>query len=126
MHGSRRPRRSSRPRWMRSSGPEKLEGVNPPGRMDERDLRELTAAVAAGRLGRRAFLATMASVGIAAPLAAEMLRAAGVAAQPKASPPPPARRGGGGPLRLLWWQAPTLLNPHFANGTKDVDASRVV
>src|SRR5262249_30567231 len=25
----------------------------------------------------------------------------------------------------LWWQAPTLLNPHFATGTKDQDASRI-
>jgi peptide/nickel transport system substrate-binding protein len=27
--------------------------------------------------------------------------------------------------RALWWQAPTLLNPHFATGTKDQDASRI-
>ena len=26
---------------------------------------------------------------------------------------------------MLWWQAPTLLNPHFATGTKDQDASRI-
>jgi len=26
---------------------------------------------------------------------------------------------------VLWWQAPTLLNPHFATGTKDWDGSRV-
>ena len=37
----------------------------------------------------------------------------------------PAGRSTGGPLRTLWWQAPTLLNPHFATGTKDVDASRI-
>jgi peptide/nickel transport system substrate-binding protein len=37
----------------------------------------------------------------------------------------PTRRGGGGTLKVLWWQAPTLLNPHFATGTKDQDASRV-
>src|SRR5881396_860088 len=37
----------------------------------------------------------------------------------------PSRRGGGGQLRVLWWQAPTLLNPHFATGTKDQDASRI-
>ena len=28
-------------------------------------------------------------------------------------------------LKLLWWQAPTLLNPHFAVGQKDQDASRI-
>jgi peptide/nickel transport system substrate-binding protein len=26
---------------------------------------------------------------------------------------------------VLWWQAPTLLNPHFATGTKDQDGSRI-
>ena len=26
---------------------------------------------------------------------------------------------------MLWWQAPTLLNPHFAVGTKDQDGSRI-
>jgi peptide/nickel transport system substrate-binding protein len=28
-------------------------------------------------------------------------------------------------LKLLWWQAPTLLNPHFGVGQKDQDASRI-
>ncbi len=36
----------------------------------------------------------------------------------------PTKRGGGGPLKVLWWQGPTLLNPHFAVGTKDQDGSR--
>ena len=26
---------------------------------------------------------------------------------------------------MLWWQGPTLLNPHFAVGTKDQDGSRI-
>jgi peptide/nickel transport system substrate-binding protein len=38
----------------------------------------------------------------------------------------PTRRGGGGKLRLLWWNAPTILNPHFATGGRDTEASRVV
>jgi peptide/nickel transport system substrate-binding protein len=38
----------------------------------------------------------------------------------------PTRRGGGGKLRLLYWQAPTLLNPHFATSIPDGEASRVV
>jgi peptide/nickel transport system substrate-binding protein len=29
-------------------------------------------------------------------------------------------------LRLLYWQSPTLLNPHLSTGTKDVEASRLV
>ena len=28
-------------------------------------------------------------------------------------------------LKVLWWQAPTLLNPHFAVGNKDQDGSRL-
>ena len=36
------------------------------------------------------------------------------------------KRGGGGTLKLLWWQAPTILNPHLSQGTKDFDASNVV
>lgn len=36
------------------------------------------------------------------------------------------QRGGGGELQLLWWQAPTILNDHYAQGTKDNDASRPI
>ena len=35
------------------------------------------------------------------------------------------QRGGGGQVRLLYWQAPTIINPHLAQGTKDYHASRV-
>jgi peptide/nickel transport system substrate-binding protein len=37
----------------------------------------------------------------------------------------PTKAGGGGALKLLFWQAPTLLNPHFAVGTKDQEGSRI-
>src|SRR5206468_3937085 len=93
--------------------------------MDERDIHALINEVRAGRLSRRRFVQTMVGLGLTAPLAAQMLTAGGVAAQPKASSFNPTRRGGGGPLRVLWWQAPTLLNPHFATGTKDQDGSRI-
>ena len=29
-------------------------------------------------------------------------------------------------LKLFWWQAPEILNPHLSNATKDLDASRLV
>ncbi len=93
--------------------------------MDEHEIRALVDDVKTGRLSRRRFVQTLVGLGLTAPLAAQMLTAAGVAAQPKAPVFTPTRRGGGGPLRVLWWQAPTLLNPHFATGTKDQDASRV-
>ncbi len=93
--------------------------------MDEHGLRSLIAAVRAGRLSRRRFVQTMVGLGLTAPLAAQMLASAGVAqAQTKWSSNP-TKRGGGGLLKTLWWQAPTLLNPHFAVGTKDQDASRI-
>jgi peptide/nickel transport system substrate-binding protein len=93
--------------------------------MEEREIRSLVEDVVAGRLGRRRFVQLMVGLGLTAPMAAQMLGAAGVQAQPKSPVFTPTRRGGGGPLRVLWWQAPTLLNPHFATGTKDQDASRI-
>jgi peptide/nickel transport system substrate-binding protein len=93
--------------------------------MDERELRTLIDEVKSGRLRRRRFVQTMVGLGLTAPLAAQMLASAGMAqAQTKWSVNP-TKRGGGGLVKTLWWQAPTLLNPHFANGTKDQDASRV-
>jgi peptide/nickel transport system substrate-binding protein len=81
--------------------------------------------VKAGRLGRRDFIRTMVALGLTAPMASQILTHAGVAhAQPKPAFTP-TKRGGGGHLRTLWWQSPTLLNPHFATGTKDQDGSRV-
>ena len=96
--------------------------------MDEYQIRELIADVKCGRLSRRAFVHVMVGLGLTAPLAAQMLSSAGVA-QAQTRPSPglnPTKRGGGGRLRLLWWQAPVLLNGHFATGTKDQDATRPV
>src|SRR5512134_3722715 len=93
--------------------------------MDEQALRGLLNEVKAGRLSRRAFVQTMVGLGLTAPLAAQMLASAGIAhAQPKGTYAP-TKRGGGGALKVLWWQSPTLLNPHFAVGTKDQDGSRI-
>jgi peptide/nickel transport system substrate-binding protein len=92
--------------------------------MDERDIRFLVAEVRRGRLSRREFLRTLTVAGVTIPLAARILGPGRVHAQPRATFTP-TKRGGGGPLRVLWWQAPTLLNPHLANGTKDQDACRV-
>jgi peptide/nickel transport system substrate-binding protein len=93
--------------------------------MDEQALRRLLNEVKAGRVSRRAFVQTMVGLGLTAPLAAQMLASAGIAhAQPKPMAGP-TKRGGGGALKVLWWQSPTLLNPHFAVGTKDQDGSRI-
>src|SRR6185437_539493 len=93
--------------------------------MNERHLRRLIADVKGGRLSRRAFMRRMIALGLTAPLAGQMLDHAGVARAAPASHYKPTRRGGGGALRLLWWQAPTSLNPHFAYGVKDQEAARI-
>src|SRR5262249_17654373 len=93
--------------------------------MNERHLRSLVALVKAGKMSRRGFVQKMVELGLTAPLASQMLAfAGGPAAQTKSDDNPP-RRGGGGALKLLLWQGPTLLNPHFAIGTKDQEASRI-
>jgi peptide/nickel transport system substrate-binding protein len=93
--------------------------------MDERQLRERIAQVKAGRMSRRDFIQSMVGLGLTAPLAAQMLAHSGVARAQPASAYKPTRRGGGGPLKMLWWQGATLLNPHFAVGTKDQEGSRI-
>ncbi len=93
--------------------------------MTEHDLRLMIEAVRARGLTRRAFVTQMVSLGLSAGMAAQLLLHAGVARGQAASNYKPTKRGGGGALRLLYWQAPTLLNPHFATGTKDVDAARL-
>jgi peptide/nickel transport system substrate-binding protein len=93
--------------------------------MDEQTLRGLIALVKAGRMSRRAFVRKMVGLGLTAPLASQMLAYSGVARAATKSSYKPTKRGGGGALKVLWWQAPTLLNPHFAVGTKDQEASRI-
>jgi peptide/nickel transport system substrate-binding protein len=91
--------------------------------MGKHDLQGMIDRVKAGRLSRRGFIQRMAALGLTAPMATQLLAYGGVAmAQPK-SDYKPTHRGGGGTLKLLWWQGPTLLNPHFAVGTKDQDGS---
>ena len=95
--------------------------------MDEQTLRQLTREVEVGRLSRRRFAQMMVGLGLTAPMAGPDARRG--RRVPTPSPRRPCSRPPGGvgadALRTLWWQAPTLLNPHFATGTKDVDASRI-
>jgi peptide/nickel transport system substrate-binding protein len=93
--------------------------------MNEQRIRRLVEGVREGRLPRRAFIERMAAAGLSAPMAGFLLMQAGVAAAQTDKPYKPTRRGGGGPLKLLLWQGPTLLNPHFATGTKDQEGCRV-
>ena len=45
--------------------------------------------------------------------------------RPTASPKAPTLRGTGDTLEILFWQAPTILNPHLSTSAKDWDASRI-
>lgn len=116
------------------------------------EFERLQVEVREGRLTRRDVLRRAAALGLTAPMIASLLAACAraqetptaaapagqtpvaaptptqaAAATPQPQPTTPAaQRGGGGTLRLLWWQAPTILNPHLAQGTKDFDASNVV
>jgi peptide/nickel transport system substrate-binding protein len=93
--------------------------------MNEHELRGLIGKVKAGKMSRRGFVQRMMAVGIAAPFATQLLVHSGIAMAQSPSTYKPTKRGGGGPLKVLWWQGPTLLNPHFAVGTKDQDGSRL-
>jgi peptide/nickel transport system substrate-binding protein len=95
--------------------------------MNEQELWRLMRRVRDGKMSRRAFVRRMAAVGFTAPMATQLLAFAGVSPASAQSVPPykPTRRGGGGHLKILYWQASTLLNPHFAVGTTNQDAARV-
>jgi peptide/nickel transport system substrate-binding protein len=91
--------------------------------MDEWELRELVSAVKARRVSRRAFVRKMVGLGLTAPFATQLLAHAGLA---QTAPPTDYRpTKAGGALKLLFWQAATLLNPHFAVGTKDAEGCRI-
>ena len=76
--------------------------------MNEQQLRRLIALVKSGNMSRRAFVRKMIGLGLTAPLASQMLAYSGVAwAEIKSD------------------YKPTLLNPHFAVGTKDQEGSRI-
>src|SRR5215831_10097927 len=93
--------------------------------MNEHEIRNLIADVKAARLSRRTFVQRMMAVGLTAPMAGMLLSQFGVAMAEPALAYKPPKPGGGGPLKLLLWQAPTLLNPHFAVGIKDQEACRL-
>lgn len=75
-------------------------------------------------LPRRQALRQLLSLGLSLPMAHAVLAQSGVVSPP-AVPYAPTRRGGGGALKMLFWQGPTQLNPHFSTGSKDAEAARV-
>lgn len=93
--------------------------------MTESELRRLIELVRCGDVSRRRFVERMMGLGLTVPMAGLMLMEAGVAGAQTVFSYKPTQRGGGGTLRMLAWEGPTLLNPHFATGTKDSFGSRI-
>ena len=104
-------------------------------------LASLVAAYRDGAIDRRQFVATASALGISASLTVALANSAGAQtpspdasaeASPIAASTIPSvgtenqTRGEGGELRLLQWQAPTLLNPSVSTGTKDTLAASLV
>jgi peptide/nickel transport system substrate-binding protein len=96
--------------------------------LDVGGVRQWLRRLVKGEANRRQFIRLMLNVGLAGPFVSNLLATAAPAATSGYAVPPafPRYRGGGGRLRLLWWQAPTVLNAHLAVGMKDADAARVV
>jgi peptide/nickel transport system substrate-binding protein len=103
-------------------------------------LAALHQALRAGTLTRREFTLRALALGVGMPIISFILRAEtasattagaqtvrqigwGVAAQGAAGPPAEGmdgrKRGEGGELKLIQWQAPSLLSPHVSTGDKD-------
>src|SRR6476620_1181701 len=93
--------------------------------MKEAELRALIEDVRTEKLPRRSFIERLVGLGLSAPMASMILMHEGIAQTAPAPVYKPTKRGGGGALKVLWWQGATLLQPHFANGTKDQEGSRI-
>ena len=121
--------------------------------MQNGKLRTLVDGLASGEISRRDFMNRAAGLGIAGASALMLANAAGVSAKngyrngfavyqgadgtPVASPEAGApgipsentegqTRGEGGEVKLIQWQAPTLMSPHISSGTKDFLAAQLV
>jgi peptide/nickel transport system substrate-binding protein len=90
--------------------------------MHKDDVHQIMTLGASGRLSRREVIARLAMLGLSSSAIGAALAGAGL--QP-ARAAVSGRRGDNGVLKLLYWQAPTIVNPHLATGTKDFHASRV-
>ena len=91
--------------------------------MQRDDVRKIVKEFKGRRLTRRQAVTRMAELGLSLSAIWTVLdRATALPARAAAAP----GRGTQGTLKLLYWQAPTIVNLHLANGTKDQHASRIV
>ena len=90
--------------------------------MAHRDIPLLLKEFKTGRLTRRQAVARLGELGLGLSAIWGVLDRATVLPALAAAA---GGRGGQGTLKLLYWQAPTIVNPHLSQGTKDFHASRV-
>jgi peptide/nickel transport system substrate-binding protein len=94
--------------------------------MDEAGIRDVIRTAGSAGVSRRQVVRALAALGMTAPVISALLDSTPVAcAGPGEAAPSAAPRGGGGPLRLLVWQAPTILNPHLSIGGGDGAAATI-
>ena len=94
--------------------------------MDADHLQRIIDRVKEGRLSRRGFIQRMAVLGLTAPMANQLLAIGGVAmAEPASSLQADQGAAAAARSSCCGGRRPTLLNPHFAAGTKDQDGSRL-
>ncbi len=102
----------------------------------------LHQALRAGEITRREFTLRALALGVSMSVISFVLRAENVRAMPgrhvgwgvaaQAASGPPAEgmdgrtRGEGGELKLIQWQAPSMLSPHVSTGEKDYLAAQLV
>jgi peptide/nickel transport system substrate-binding protein len=105
-------------------------------------LAALHQELRSGKITRREFTLRALALGVGMPIISFILRAEtaralpgrhigwGVAAQGAAGPPAEGMdgrtRGEGGELRLIQWQAPSMLSPHVSTGEKDYLAGQII
>jgi peptide/nickel transport system substrate-binding protein len=114
--------------------------------MPDWSVEELVDDYKRGDVNRRQFVRILLSAGVGMPVISALLAACGgqqtgqrggtsavatpgsgvaTSAPAAASTFTPTRRGGGGTVKILYWQAVSILNPTLSSGTKDVDGSRI-
>ncbi|HKV44937.1 MAG TPA: peptide ABC transporter substrate-binding protein [bacterium] len=87
-----------------------------------REIELLAADLLARRLSRREVLVRLTGLGLSAGGIASVLAAAGPHPSWAAAP---GTRGASGVLKMLYWQAPTILNPHLTGSNQDLQAARL-
>jgi len=90
--------------------------------MNRDEVSEIISRGMTGRLSRREVIARLAMLGLGSSAIASALAGTGLRSAQAAAT---GKRGDNGVLKLLYWQAPTIVNPHLSTGTKDEHASRV-